>query len=38
MPVIDETKHTMEIKNFRKELQDQIDELKKRLDALTKGK
>lgn len=42
MPVIDETVHTREIKEFKKEVLAHIEEMKKRIAALeaqpTKGK
>lgn len=34
MPVIDETKYTLEIKAFRKKLEEEIEALKKRVAAL----
>jgi len=38
VPVIDETIHTAEIKNLRKQLQEEIDSLKKRVLALEGAK
>lgn len=38
MPVIDDTIHTLEIKALRKQFQDQIADLLKRVEALEKKK
>lgn len=38
MPVVDDTIHTLEIKAFKKEVLAQVDDLKKRVDALEKAK
>lgn len=38
MPVIDETVHTREIKALRDKLQAEVDDLKKRVEALEKKK
>jgi hypothetical protein len=37
MPVIDETKHTLEIKAAKKDFQERIDALQKRVEALEKA-
>ena len=37
MPVIDETKYTLEIKAFRRQLQEEVEALKKRVEALERA-
>lgn len=37
MPVIDDTIHTLEIKKFKAEVAAQVEELKKRIEALEKA-